>query len=92
MKACQIAKVEFFVPYTFRHTRLTRWSECMNPYTLAYLAGHSDFDTTKRYVYPQAETIRAAIARAEVASSRNKIRHSAETSEADAIKPIYVIQ
>jgi site-specific recombinase XerD len=27
----------------------------------AYLAGHSDFSTTKRYVHPKAETIRAAM-------------------------------
>jgi hypothetical protein len=36
----------------------------MDPYTLAYLAGHSDFATTKRYVHPQLETVRAAIDRA----------------------------
>jgi len=33
----------------------------MDPYTVAYLAGHSDFSTTKRYVHPQAETVRAAM-------------------------------
>ncbi len=32
----------------------------MDPYTLAYLAGHSDFSTTKRYVHPQTETVLAA--------------------------------
>jgi len=26
--------------YTFRHTCLTRWSPHMDPYTLAYFAGH----------------------------------------------------
>jgi site-specific recombinase XerD len=36
----------------------------MDPYTLAYLAGHSDFATTRRYVHPQAETVRAAMERA----------------------------
>ena len=75
-KACKMALVEVFVPYTFRHIRLTRWAECMDPYTLAYLAGHSDFATTKRYVHPQAETIRAATAKAEEAQARHKIRHS----------------
>ncbi len=36
----------------------------MDPYTLAYLAGHSDFSTTRRYVHPQAVTIKAAIEKA----------------------------
>lgn len=40
----------------------------MDPYTLAYLAGHSDFAMTKRYVHPQAETVRAAMERARAAS------------------------
>jgi site-specific recombinase XerD len=35
----------------------------MDPYTLAYLAGHSDFSTTRRYVHPQADTVRAALER-----------------------------
>ena len=33
----------------------------MDPYTLAYVAGHSDFATTKRHVHPRMETIRAAM-------------------------------
>jgi hypothetical protein len=32
------------------------------PYTPAYRAGHSHFATTKRYVHPQVETVREAIA------------------------------
>jgi integrase len=31
--------------YTLQHTCLTGWA-------LAYLAGHSDFSTTRRYVHP----------------------------------------
>jgi len=30
-----------------------------DPYTLGYLAGHSDFSTTKRYMHPQAQTVLA---------------------------------
>lgn len=37
---------------------LTRWARTMDPCTLAYLAGHSDFATTKRYMRPQAESVR----------------------------------
>jgi hypothetical protein len=33
-------------------------------FTLAYLAGRSDFSTTRGYVHPQAQTVRDAIERA----------------------------
>jgi hypothetical protein len=38
--------------YTFRHTCLTRWATFMDPWTLAYLAGHLHVSITKRYVHP----------------------------------------
>ena len=63
-KACTLAKVAEFPLYTFRHTCLTRWAAHMDPYTLGYLAGHSDFSTTRRYVHPQVHTVREAIERA----------------------------
>jgi len=63
-KALAAAKVEPFTLYTFRHSCLTRWAAFMDLYTLAYLAGHSDFSTTRRYVHPQADTIKAAMERA----------------------------
>lgn len=63
-QACELGKVEPFLMYDLRHTCLTRWSAHMDPYTLAYLAGHSDFSTTKRYVHPQADAVRAALDRA----------------------------
>jgi integrase len=53
-KAYTIAKVTNFPLYTFRHTCLTRWAAHMDPYTLGYLVGHSDFSTTKRYIHPPA--------------------------------------
>ncbi len=42
-----------FELYTLRHTCLTRWAPHMDPWTLAYLAGHRDMNITKRYVHPQ---------------------------------------
>jgi hypothetical protein len=33
----------------------------MDPWTLAYLAGHQDMNITKRYVHPQTETIQKAM-------------------------------
>jgi integrase len=63
LRAIKDSKVPAFVLYECRHTCLTRWAEHMDPYTLAYLAGHSDFAMTKRYVHPQRETIRKAMAK-----------------------------
>ena len=34
------------------------------PFTLAYLAGHSDISITKRYVHPKDKTARASMERA----------------------------
>ena len=65
-KACDLAGIGRLPFYTFRHTCLTRWSSHMDPYTLAYFAGHSDFGTTRRYVHPNTDTGRAAMERARV--------------------------
>jgi len=61
--ACRSAKIERFPLYTLRHTCLTRWAPHMDPWTLAYLAGHADMGTTRKYVHPQTATIQAALAR-----------------------------
>jgi integrase len=53
-----------FPLYTLRHTCLTRWAPHMDPWTLAYLAGHRDMSITKRYIHPQQQTIRSAMERA----------------------------
>ena len=64
-KQAQREDVEFqgFELYTLRHTCLTRWAPHMDPWTLAYLAGHRDMNITKRYVHPQEQTVRAAMER-----------------------------
>jgi integrase len=80
-KACKIANVEAFPLYTFRHTCLTRWAGHMDPYTLAYLAGHSDFSTTKRYVHPQTQTVLEAIERSRGAQGGHKTGHTRETGD-----------
>ncbi len=79
-KACELAGLEQVPFYTFRHTCLTRWSACMDPYTLAYYAGHSDFGTTRRYVHPNMETGREAMERSRNAQGGHRIGHSAETT------------
>jgi integrase len=75
-KACKLAKVEHFPLYTFRHTCLTRWAPFMDPWTLAYLAGHRDMSITRRYVHPQEFSTRAAMERARVALSGHNSGHT----------------
>ncbi len=65
--------IDRFVLYSLRHTCLTRWAPHMDPYTLAYLAGHSDMNTTKRYIHPADETVRAAFDRAQSIRTPTKI-------------------
>ena len=75
-KACALAKLMHFPLYTFRHTCLTRWAPFMDPWTLAYLAGHRDMSITKRYVHPQEYNTRAAMEKARVALSGHSSGHS----------------
>jgi len=78
-KACALAGLEHLPPYTFRHTCLTRWASHMDPYTLAYFAGHSDFGTTRRYVHPNLESGKAAMERAHAAHGGYKNGHNADS-------------
>jgi hypothetical protein len=48
----------------------------MDPWTLAYLAGHRDMSITKRYVHPQEYSTRAAMEKARVALSGHNSGHS----------------
>src|SRR5262249_40903664 len=64
--------------YTLRHTCLTRWAPHMDPWTLAYLAGHRDMNITKRYVHPQEQTIRAAMEKAREEKTGHTFGHTAQ--------------
>jgi integrase len=75
-KACKNATLEHFPIYTFRHTCLTRWAPFMDPWTLAYLAGHRDMSITKRYIHPQEHNTRTAMEKARVALSGHSSGHS----------------
>ncbi|HUQ93749.1 MAG TPA: tyrosine-type recombinase/integrase [Bryobacteraceae bacterium] len=70
--------VKPFPLYTLRHTCLTRWAPHMDPWTLAYLAGHRDMAITKRYVHPQTDNIREALARVQEAKGRHNSGHNAD--------------
>ena len=89
-KACKLAGVEHFPLYTFRHTCLTRWAPFMDPWTLAYLAGHRDMSITKRYVHPQEYSTRAAMEKARVALSGHSSGHSPILSTSTQIGNIAV--
>ncbi len=81
-KACDLAGIGRLPFYTFRHTCLTRWSSHMDPYTLAYFAGHSDFGTTRRYVHPNLDTGRAAMEKASEVQGGHNSGHSHEMTAA----------
>jgi len=72
--------VEFqgFELSTLRLTCLTRWAPHMDPWTLAYLAGHRDMNITKRYVHPQEQTIRTAMERAREKKSGHNSGHTTQ--------------
>jgi integrase len=72
-----------FPLYTLRHTCLTRWAPHMDPWTLAYLAGHRDMAITKRYVHPQADSIRDAMKRAQQAWPKHKVGHNADEARTE---------
>ena len=69
-------RLEPFELYTLRHTCLTRWAPHMDPWTLAYLAGHRDMNITKRYVHPQEQTVREAMDRAQDARGGHTSGHT----------------
>ncbi len=86
-RACRESGVKPFELYCLRHTCLTRWAPHMDPWTLAYLAGHRDMGITKRYVHPQVDTIRQAL---ENARGGHRIGHTAQI-EATTPKPDAVL-
>jgi integrase len=63
-KALEDSGIAPFVPYTMRHTALTRFGEAAenNIFAVAQIAGHASLTTTKRYVHPQAEAINRVFA------------------------------
>jgi integrase len=79
------SNIKSFPLYTLRHTCLTRWAPHMDPYTLAYLAGHSNMRITKRYIHPQDDTVRASMERA---MSPHKSPHSGETAASQAMRTV----
>jgi integrase len=82
-KVCKRAKIEQFPLYTLRHTCLTRWAPKMDPWSLAYLAGHRDMAITKRYIHPQTDTLREAMENVREVNGGHTSRHTSNTEHPD---------
>lgn len=78
--------VEPFPLYTLRHTCLTRWAPHMDPWALAYVAGHRDMSITKRYVHPQQDTLRNSMEKARVANSGHTSGHTGQAAGVDTTR------
>src|ERR1039458_5743474 len=63
-KALEDSGVTTFVPYTLRHTALTRLGASAGGgvFVLARIAGHSTITITQRYIHPPADAIDRAVA------------------------------
>ncbi|HKT87947.1 MAG TPA: site-specific integrase [Candidatus Sulfotelmatobacter sp.] len=85
-KALEDSGVAPFVPYTLRHTALTRFGEAAgnNVFAVAQIAGHSSLTTTKRYVHPQAESINQVFKASQVGTKLGTVKKSPKKR---ALKP-----
>jgi integrase len=92
-KALDDSGVKDFVPYTLRHTALTRFGVAAgnNVFAVAQIAGHASLSTTKRYVHPEAEAIKQVFAASQLRvgtklgtagkKSRKKLKRANKRSE-----------
>jgi integrase len=82
-RALTMSEVVPFVLYTLRHSCITRWAKHVDAYTLHVIAGHSDMNTTKRYVHPSDADVRDAMERARGGSvpAQQEISASAKRDE-----------
>jgi integrase len=87
--ALKTSGVAPFVLYTFRHTCITRWAKHMDPFTLHVLAGHTDMNTTKRYVHPNDADILEAM---EKVRGGHKIGHNPENAKSEDGQEVSAIQ
>jgi integrase len=87
-KALVSSKVRKFVLYDLRHTCLTRWAKVMDAFTLKTLAGHTDLNTTMRYVHLNDSDVRIAM---EKAQRWAQIEHSDTIDLAEPIAESQVI-
>jgi integrase len=87
--ALKASGVAPFVLYIFRHTCITRWAKHMDPFTLHVLAGHTDMNTTKRYVHPSDADILEAM---EKVRGGHRIGHTPEVAVSEGTRERPAIQ
>src|SRR5262249_4440590 len=87
--ALKASSVAPFVLYTFRHTCITRWAKHMDPFTLHVLAGHTDMNTTKRYVHPSDADILEAM---EKVRGGHNIGHNPKNDNSDETREVTPIK
>jgi hypothetical protein len=63
----------------------------LDPWTLAYLAGHRDMNITKRYIHPQEKTILDAMEKAPVAKGGHKTGHNSNSAEESSQRELAAI-
>ena len=85
-KALEDSGVTTFVPYTLRHTALTRLGASAggDVFVLARIAGHSTITITQRYIHPQADAIDRVFAASEVGTKLGTVRKSRQRGEVKA--------
>jgi integrase len=76
-RALELSSVRPFVPYDFRHTRITRWARTLSLPVVQRLAGHTEITTTMNYVHVSDDDVIAAMAEEQ---GRHKIGHSDEAT------------
>jgi integrase len=80
-----------FVPYSLRHTGLTKLGEAAggNVFVLARIAGHASIATTQRYIHPQADAIKDVFGASQRRLGGHKTGHTPEilSLEAAQTKP-----
>jgi integrase len=85
--AIKSAELVPFVPYSLRHTCLTRWAESgMDTFTLKKLAGHANIATTMRYVHMNDDQARQSLQKVWDAQGGHKSGHTTETEVKESPK------
>lgn len=82
-QAVKESGVARFVPYSLRHTALTRWATAgMDPFSLQYLAGHKSIATTMRYIHLASKDAQDRLreVRSRMVQGGHKSGHSAKSA------------
>lgn len=76
--ALEKSEVAAFVPYTLRHTALTRLAKAAggDVFALAKIAGHSSIVISQKYVHPESETIDEVFGRLTAGTKKGKASKS----------------